>query len=421
MNLVDISESSEKLTDENRKLQIQFLEQKQRLEEMNDRLKFYSRENEYNVAELTEALLLIKKRKSSGELGFLQEEVQEEQEEVQELRAAHAETIQELQKTRSLLNMESSICRDYKLSSETWPTAANQRRPPPSTALMKRRMMRSCCSGGENLLELQLLGASLSSSAMQEALGDQDPSTSSTFSTFCTYSFHLSELHCTPLASGSRPRYGFTPFVVSVDEGFLQYLRRGAVKVDCTRRWASEETPSFGSLEYRLRLRVPMKETLRTFILLRPQVPSYCSDPQVPPYCSDPQVPSYCSDPQVPPYCSDPQRNELCVAVQRCTDLQSSSSSPPSPYVVYKFYEFPDHPTATAPPAGAPAWRDRRLFPVLMDAELHRYLQSKELLLYVFDYNEQRMDTYLGKTRVPLLPLSRDQGVSGQNSLSALS
>ena len=86
---------------------------------------------------------------------------------------------------------------------------------------------------GENLLELQLLGASLSSSALQEALGDQDPCTSSIFSTFCTYSFHLSELHCTPLASGSRPRYGFTSrFVVSVDEGFLQYLRRGAVKVE---------------------------------------------------------------------------------------------------------------------------------------------------------------------------------------------
>ena len=115
------------------------------------------------------------------------------------------------------------------------------------------------------------------------------------------------------------------------------------------------------------------------------------------------------------------QRNELCVAVQRCTDLQSSSSSPPSPYVVYKFYEFLDHPTATAPPCWSPRLEDRRLFPVLMDAELHRYLQSKELLLYVFDYNEQRMDTYLGKTRVPLLPLSRDQGVSGQNSLSALS
>ncbi|KAK5931657.1 hypothetical protein CesoFtcFv8_000073 [Champsocephalus esox] len=325
-------ESSEKLTEENRKLQIQFLEQKQRLEETNDGLKFYSRENKYDVAELTEALLLIKKRKSSGELGFLQEKEQEEQEEVQELRAAHAETIQELQKTRSLLSMESSICRDYKvelqavlqkMEADGGGFAQQLQR---QAALLDTRaarikkleaQLRDVAYGskaapvspldgpdeeeddeellqrGENLLELQLLGASLSSSALQQALGDQD---SSTFSSFCTYSFHLSELHCTPLASGSMPRYGFTSrFVVSVDEGFLQYLRHGAVKVELHQAlgvdWRtlagakiplqglleaegalqgsapllgrSEGTPSFGSLEYRLRLRVPMKETLR--------------------------------------------------------------------------------------------------------------------------------------------------------------
>lgn len=37
------SDTSEKLTEENKKLHIQFLEQKQQLEELNDRLKFYSR------------------------------------------------------------------------------------------------------------------------------------------------------------------------------------------------------------------------------------------------------------------------------------------------------------------------------------------------------------------------------------------
>lgn len=36
-------DTSEKLTEENTKLHIQFLEQKQQLEELNDRLKFYSR------------------------------------------------------------------------------------------------------------------------------------------------------------------------------------------------------------------------------------------------------------------------------------------------------------------------------------------------------------------------------------------
>lgn len=41
--MIVCSDTSEKLTEENKKLQIQFLEQKQQLEELNDRLKFYSR------------------------------------------------------------------------------------------------------------------------------------------------------------------------------------------------------------------------------------------------------------------------------------------------------------------------------------------------------------------------------------------
>lgn len=34
---------------------------------------------------------------------------------IRELRAAHAETIQELEKTRNILSMESKICKDYKV------------------------------------------------------------------------------------------------------------------------------------------------------------------------------------------------------------------------------------------------------------------------------------------------------------------
>lgn len=42
-------------------------------------------------------------------------EVEDGASSLRELRAAHAETIQELQKTRNLLSMESKICKDYKV------------------------------------------------------------------------------------------------------------------------------------------------------------------------------------------------------------------------------------------------------------------------------------------------------------------
>lgn len=60
-----------------------------------------------------------RKSQKNGDLGFLKE-VEEGASSVRELRAAHAETIQELQKTRNLLSMESKICRDYKVDTNSF-------------------------------------------------------------------------------------------------------------------------------------------------------------------------------------------------------------------------------------------------------------------------------------------------------------
>lgn len=61
-------------------------------------------------------LSLPQKEKAQKKMGFLTE-VEEDTNSLRELKAAHAETIQELQKTRKILNMESNICKDYKVES----------------------------------------------------------------------------------------------------------------------------------------------------------------------------------------------------------------------------------------------------------------------------------------------------------------
>lgn len=48
-----VSDVNEKLKEENEKLQIQFLEQKQQLEELNDRFQVYSRVSVTTVAPLS--------------------------------------------------------------------------------------------------------------------------------------------------------------------------------------------------------------------------------------------------------------------------------------------------------------------------------------------------------------------------------
>uniref|UniRef100_A0A3B5BFW4 RPGRIP1 like n=1 Tax=Stegastes partitus TaxID=144197 RepID=A0A3B5BFW4_9TELE len=462
-------DASEKLTEENRKLHIQFLEQKQQLEELSGRMKFYSKEGDYDVAELTEALLLVKTRKSqkNRELGFLKE-VEEEgssaESSVRELRAAHAETIQELEKTRSLLNVESRISKDYKAELEAalrkkdadkveYEQKLERQAQLLDTRAAKLRkleaQLREIAYGtktyvfkpdvtgedeadefnetlhlerGENLLELQVVSATLSPSALQ-LLGDAEPST------FCTYSFYLFELHSTPVVTGRQPRYGFTSkYVVSVDDSFLDYLHRYSVTVELHQAlgldWRtlatgqlrlqqlleqdgkihgsiplvgiSEEARSFGSVDYWLRLRIPMTETVQLFKEKLKAV-GFISQPE--------QL--------QPPSSSSGSYNKLFITVQRCTDLQSRSSQLPSPYVVYKFSDFPDYPTATVHDRCDPQFNDLKSYSVLMDVDLDRYLQSDVLHFYVFDYKEEQMDTYLGKARVPLLGLTHDQSITG--------
>uniref|UniRef100_A0A7N8XRR5 RPGRIP1 like n=1 Tax=Mastacembelus armatus TaxID=205130 RepID=A0A7N8XRR5_9TELE len=449
-------DTNEKLTEENKKLHVQFLEQKQQTEELNERLKFYSR---YDITELTEALLQIRKSQRSGALSFLNE-VEEgggsggTESAIRELRAAHAETIQELEKTRNILSLESKISKDYKAELESVlrkmqsDKVEYEQKLERQTQLLDTRavkirkleaQLRDIAYGtktyvfkpdataedeadefdeslhldrGENLLELQIVSATLSPSAL-DALGDCE------LSTFVTYAFYLFDLHSTPVATGHKPKYGFTSrYVVSMDEQLLDYLHRHSVTVELHQAlgldWrtlatghlrlqplleqdgtvhgsiplvgACDEARSFGSVDYWMRAKIPMAETFR---LHKEKTKAA----------------------QLQPHSSS--WNELSVRVQRCRDLKSRNSQQPSPYVVYKLFNFPDYPTATIQDCCDPHFNDFKSYSVLMDVDLHQYLKSELLQFYVFDYKEEQMDTYLGKARVPLLSLAQDRGVTG--------
>ncbi|KAM9376439.1 protein fantom [Pholidichthys leucotaenia] len=468
-------EMNEKLVKENQKLHVQFLEQKQQVEELTDRLKMYSRESNYDAAELTEALLLIKKRKSQriSDLGFLKESEEESSvsdDGIKEFRATHAEIIQELEKTRNLLSLESRISRDYKAELELALRKMDadkveyEQKLERQAELLDNRaakikkleaQLRDVAYGtktfvlsdeddgtggldesiqlerGENLLELQLVRASLSATALR-ALGHDQPST------FCTYSFYLFDPHSTPVVMGQDPRYGFTSrYVVTMDECLLDYLRRSWVTVELHHalglEWrtlattrlhlqplleqdgrvhgsvplvgTSEEWRSFGSLDYWLRLKFPVSETLRLYQERLAAVGFINSElgKQTP-------VPMNESGP-----CdlADGSWNHLFISVHSCLDLQSRGPYQPSPYVVYKFFHFPDYPTATVQDCSNPRFDDLKSYSVRMNKDLDQYLKSEVLRFYVFDYKEERMEEYLGKARVPLLSLTQDQGVSG--------
>ncbi|XP_058502126.1 protein fantom-like isoform X4 [Solea solea] len=245
-------ETHEKLAEENKKLHSQFLEQKQEMDELRDGLKLHSRESE--------------PRKERRDLSFLEQV--EEKGSVQELQAAHAETILELEKTRHLLSTENKISNDYKAELEAVQQkmeidrASYEQKLERQTQLLDASMakikkleaqLRELAYSpkthiyrpdvadevesdesdeaihlepGQNLVELQIVSASLSPSLL-EALGDDEPYT------FCTYCFYLSKLHSTPVVTGHRPSYGYTSkYVVSADRRFRDYLGRESVTVE---------------------------------------------------------------------------------------------------------------------------------------------------------------------------------------------
>lgn len=79
---------------------------------------------------------------------------------------------------------------------------------------------------GESLLELHVVGASLSGAALR-VLGDAQPTT------FCTYAVYDFETHATPLGHGARPRYGFTSrYILRAEPLLLHYLQGSAARLD---------------------------------------------------------------------------------------------------------------------------------------------------------------------------------------------
>nr|XP_056720063.1 X-linked retinitis pigmentosa GTPase regulator-interacting protein 1 [Euleptes europaea] len=277
---------------------------------------------------------------------------------------------------------------------------------------------------GENLFELHVSGAVLSADLLR-LLGDPEPTT------FCTYAFYDFETHCSPLARGPRPQYDFTSqYVVRAEPLFLQYLHGAAARLDLHLASAVDHTtlascwlrfgealgsgeqvhatavlqgPSgedYGLLEYWMRLRFPIEQTLRL----------HCQRTKALGYLSA-GVPRA---PVAQEGVLGPGWNEFTVRIEGCARLRSRwLGSQPSPYAMYQFFTFPDHDTAIVPSSSNPHFGDLRSFPLRVTPELHHYLLRESLRVYVFDDEDIEPGNFLGKAQIPLLPLAHGRSVAG--------
>ncbi|RMX59574.1 hypothetical protein pdam_00003649, partial [Pocillopora damicornis] len=113
-------ESAEKLNAELRELRVQHYTLKEQYDDLKEKMKFFTKESAVDFQEIEEALVLIKHRKEKGsqDLDFLEkvddEKSKDMKRQVQELQAAHADTINELEKTRNMLIIQHKINKDYQ-------------------------------------------------------------------------------------------------------------------------------------------------------------------------------------------------------------------------------------------------------------------------------------------------------------------
>ncbi|XP_056382298.1 protein fantom isoform X1 [Hyla sarda] len=481
-------EQAGKLDEENRKLQLRCLEQKHQLDEFQNRLKFFTKESEVDVAELSEALMLIKARKQqrNGELKFL-EKVEDDvskdlEKSLRNLQANHVETVQELEKTRNMLIMQHKINKDYQVEVEAVTQKLEDMRRDYEIKLEQyahlldvraarirklEAQLKDIAYGtkqykftpdvtpdddveefdeslhlqrGENLLEIHISKVVFSPAAVN-SFGDQEPAT------FCTYAFYDFELQTTPVVRGLQPSYEFSSqYRVQVDDFLLQYVQKNTVRLEvhlaigtdyktvavCQLRFheilektgriycnavlvgTDNDINNYGTLEYWVRLKVPMEQAIRLY-KERAKALGYITSSLKDPHQNDQALAvrqlenlSLKQD----------NLNELFITINSCNNLQSGAGlQQPCPYVAYTFFNFSDHYTPIITSSNNPQFEDCKCFPVPMTADLDRYLKSDSLVLYVFD-DEEKSSAYLGKAKVPLIPLAHDKCISGTFQLT---
>ncbi|XP_066415737.1 protein fantom-like isoform X2 [Molothrus aeneus] len=267
-------DQKEKLMQDNKDLQLRYLEQKQQLDDLKNQVKFLTKESDVGVAEFNETLLLIKDRKQQKNVDLLflekvEDDIHKEVEySMQELQLTHAETVQELEKTRNLLLVQQKISKNYQTEVETMTRkmeslqkdyelkleqythlldirAARIRKLEAQlrdivydTKPLKSRqevLPNDPVGGfvetvhlerGENLFEIHISKVIFSSEAIH-TFGDWEPTT------FCTYAFYDFELQITPVVHGKTPSYDFTSqFLVQSDDSFFHYIQENSITLE---------------------------------------------------------------------------------------------------------------------------------------------------------------------------------------------
>ncbi|KAM5191628.1 X-linked retinitis pigmentosa GTPase regulator-interacting protein 1 [Mantella aurantiaca] len=394
----------------------------------------------------------------------------ETQRKLLEMDAAHAETILELEKTREMLILQHQINKDFqeelksvKLRAECESREREEREHHYEARLLKRSskiqmleaQLKDIAYGtipyrlnagdssspevdtsppslqrGETLFEIHIGGICFSPHGIR-VVDDPQPIT------FCIYSLYDFETHATPVVTGIKPQYNFTShYAVTADPEFLRYLRVGTLTVELYQVIGGEHCElargrlrldtalqstdrvhgtiimtdatgeDMGELDYWLRLHGPLSQA-QCLQRQKSKAKVYLSTRR-----------TTGTGKAAAPQLNNGNQNALIIHIWGCRSLKTSTlGHQPSPYIVYRFYHYPDHSSSIIPCSNNPQFGDEAVYPVHLTNDLERYLQKKYLCIYVFDDEETKPGGYLGKAEVPLKSLAQGTRIQGDFAL----
>ncbi|XP_061664289.1 protein fantom isoform X2 [Syngnathoides biaculeatus] len=448
--------------------------------------------------ELSETLLRIKAFRMQQEtregLRFLEPEGTKEDLQLTDIQASHAETVLELQKTRSLLLLEHHISKDLQGEVETMKKRLESERKEVRMAMEERDKVLSkkalqinslqaqlkafaystknhqgtmpiqytwpagdqelvqpfeddiFCAPlrlGESLLELHIKGGTFTPGGLRN-MGGLYADQAEDMVTFCTYGLLDFEVHSTPLARGSQPKYSFTSrYALTVHDlgrlrvqgsrvrvelhqaiggvrfvthgsGYLSLVGAIERKGECTNgsvNITGSEGELVGVVDFWARLFPPAEPTVAVAMkdsdgnAPRQTRPTHVSRGWREGGRARQELYDYGSG--IP--------NELLLLLEHCEGLRGQWPGMfPDAYLTYRLYDLQPHVSKTVRGTADPIFHDTASYPLAITADVLRYLRSSHLWVYVFDDSDDQIPSaYLAKTPIPLRALATGKEIMG--------
>eukprot|EP00727_Mastigamoeba_balamuthi_P009160 m51a1_g4867 putative protein fantom (1304) ;mRNA; r:341137-346614 len=455
-SLKELRDELDKAHEEKRETQLQMVDLQTRLENAEAKLKFLSDDAGAEISEIESALAYLKTRKAEQTQGS------DLRAELEDLQMAYQQLSEDAEKLRSLLREQEDINAQYKrelaertASLETSKQHYEGRLEEQARALdVKKETIRKLEGQVTNALfgnpsrtaqkakttttdgvihdesELHLTDEENAVELFIGKVALSQDLYSADIDTFVVFDFFDYETIVTPALPGVVTEPKCTVFYkTKVDAFFLHYLRSYSLIFEVYKAHGSEyalmgsgivtfkdlltkpgklvgsadiisaddNVTPIGILRYTTRMLRPIEEEVKVFNARERALVLAGQLPETPRF--------HLADSLV--------RNALIVKVVSCSGLQATSPSPdapPSPFVCYQFFDYPDYYTQTVPHTRDPVFDgDMQTYSVSVNNDLEEYLLSSRLEVLVCDEDDPRGDSLLGIAYVDLSPLLHDR------------